>query len=356
MGSSMDRKRPDLPYRAALIGCGRVAWMLEDDPLEKKPCTHMGAYMELGKTGRVEVTAASDADPARLSEFGKRYGIENLYLDYREMLLQERPEIVSICAWAPERAAMVVDAVEAGARGVWCEKAVATSMDEATAILKAAEAAGAEMIVSHMRRWSPEYAKAKEIIENGGIGTLQSITSHFSGSFIHTGTHAFDVLRWFGGDIEWIEGTLEEGGGTLPWYVADDRGGRAFIKFKNGAHAAVFAESKGYFFFEFDIVGSHGRIRIGNNELLEYYRPSASRHYTGFKELYTVEFPEFEEANIWTSALTNLMDAMEGRARSRNGPVDGMSALEAALAVHESARRGSKIYLPLESSLKIRSR
>ena len=248
----MALKRPDVPYRAALIGCGRVAWMLEDDPLEKKPCTHMGAYMELARMGRVEVTAASDSDPARLHEFGKRYGVERLYLDYREMLSQEAPQIVSICAYAPERSEMVKDATRAGAKGIWCEKALAT------------------------------------------------ITSHFSGSFIHTGTHAFDVLRWFAGEFEWIEGTLEDSTGSLPWDVADDRGGRAFIKFKNGAHGAIFAESKGYFFFEFDIIGSHGRIRIGNNDLLEYYRPSPSRHYTGFKELYLAEFPEYENGNIWT--------------------------------------------------------
>lgn len=352
----MDRKRPEGPYRGALIGCGRVAWMLEDDPLEKKPCTHIGAYEELARMGKVEVTAASDIDPARLREFGKRYGVEKLYLDYREMLSRERLDIVSICAWAPERAAMVIDTAGAGAKGIWCEKALATSMDEARAIVEAAGKNGAEMVVSHMRRWSPEYAKAKEIIENGGIGELQSITSHFSGSFIHTGTHAFDVLRWFGGDIEWVEGTLEDVAGSLPWDVADDRGGRAFIKFKNGVHGAVFAESKGYFFFEFDIIGSHGRIRIGNNDLLEYYRPSASTHYTGFKELYRVKFPEYEKANIWTGALTNLLDAMEGRVSSRNGPEDGLGALEAALAVHESHRRGGKVYLPLESRLKIRSR
>ncbi len=352
----MGLRRPEAPYRAAIIGLGRVAWMLEDDPLETKPCTHMGAYMELARMGRVEVTAASDADPARLHEFGRRYGVTKLYLDYREMLRKEAPEVVSVCAYAPERAEMVKDATRAGAKGIWCEKALATSLEEGRAIIEVAESTGAQMIVSHMRRWSGEYAKAKEIIDDGGIGSLQSITSHFSGSFIHTGTHAFDVLRWLAGDIEWIEGTLEDSTGSLPWDVADDRGGRAFIKFKNGAHGAVFAESKGYFFFEFDIIGSHGRIRIGNNGLLEYYRPSPSRHYTGFKELYKEEFPEYEEANIWTGALSNLLDAMEGKRASRNGPRDGMAALEAALAVHESARQGKRIYLPLESRLKIRSR
>lgn len=352
----MGLKRPEAPLRAAIIGCGRVAWMLEDDPLEKKPCTHMGAYMELARMGRVAVTAASDIDPARLHEFGRRYGVKTLYPDYREMLRKEAPEIVSVCAWAPERAGMVKDAVRAGARGIWCEKALATSMDEASAIVEAVEGSGAGMVVSHLRRWSPEYRKAKEMIEGGGVGVLQSVTSYFSGSFIHTGTHAFDVLRWLAGEIEWIEGTLEDDTGSLPGEVADDRGGRAFIKFKNGAHGAVFAESKGYFFFEFDIVGSQGRIRIGNNGLLEYYRPAASRHYTGFKELYKNEFPGYEEENIWTGALSNLLDAVEGKAASRNGPRDGLSALEAALAVHESHRQGTRVYLPLESRLRIRSR
>lgn len=246
----MGLRRPEAPYRAAIIGLGRVAWMLEDDPLETKPCTHMGAYMELARMGRVEVTAASDADPARLHEFGRRYGVTKLYLDYREMLRKEAPEVVSVCAYAPERAGMVRDAVRAGAKGIWCEKALATSMEEAAGITEAAESGKVEMTVSHMRRWSPEYEKAKEMIEEGRLGVLQSITSYFSGSFIHTGTHAFDVLRWLAGEIEWIEGTLEDGTGSLPWDVADDRGGRAFIKFKNGAHGAVFAESKGYFFFD----------------------------------------------------------------------------------------------------------
>ena len=55
-------------------------------------------------------------------------------------------------------------------------------------------------------------------------------------------------------------------------------------------------------------------------------------------------------------ALTNLLDAVVGRAGSRNGPRDALAALEAALAVHESHRREKRVYLPLESRLKIRSR
>jgi len=39
-------------YRAAVIGCGRTASLLEDDPLRAKPCTHMGHYR---KSRRIRV-------------------------------------------------------------------------------------------------------------------------------------------------------------------------------------------------------------------------------------------------------------------------------------------------------------
>jgi len=53
------------------------------------------------------------------------------------MLAKERLAIVSICAYAPDRYRMVVDAVHAGIRGIWCEKAFATSLDEAEAMVAA---------------------------------------------------------------------------------------------------------------------------------------------------------------------------------------------------------------------------
>ncbi len=350
-----------MSYTASIIGCGRVAWMLEDDPLEKKPCTHMGAYLALGGDV-VRVSSASDISPGRANAFGRRYSIDALYVDYMEMLKEEAPEIVSICAYAPERYRMVMDSIEAGVKGIWCEKAFATNMEEAGSMMDACAENNVSLIVSHLRRWSPDYQKAKELIDSGAIGRLQYIAAHFSGSLMHTGTHAFDVLNWFCGPAKWVSGGLEPGSferfKDLPWDVAGDSGGWAVIMFENNTYATVHADSKPYFFFEFDMVGSMGRIRIGNNDLLEYYTAEESAHYTGLKELRMRDFPAFENKNIWVGALRNLIDAMEGRAESSNGPIDGRNALEIALAIHESARMGGNaVELPLkDSKLTIRSR
>jgi predicted dehydrogenase len=338
-------------YRAAIIGCGRVAWMLEDDPLETRPCTHMGAYLAIGKEYGVEVVAASDNDGERLEAFKERFDTGSTYQDYREMLKDTSPDIVSICAYATQRHAMVMDSIDAGVRGIWCEKALATSLSEARSIIEASRKNKVSIIVSHMRRWSPNYRKVKDIIDLGGIGRLQSVVCHFSGSLMHTGTHAFDVLLWLCGPALWVTGTLEERKGAFVWDGAGDPGGSAVIGFDNGVYATVHAESKDYFIFEFDIIGSSGRIRIGNNEVLEYYTPEKSRRCTGIKELYLKEFPRFEDKNIWVEALGNLIETMEGRAGNQSGPEHGLRAMELVLAIHKSAMsKGVTIELPLDAA------
>ncbi|MBI5344327.1 MAG: Gfo/Idh/MocA family oxidoreductase [Deltaproteobacteria bacterium] len=346
-------------YRTAIIGCGRIAWMLEDDPLDVKPCTHMGAYLsEAGMKAGIEVVAASDINMDRLDAFGKRFGITGLYGDYREMLKRETPDIVSVCGYATERYPMVMEGIRAGVRGIWCEKAFAASVKEARLMVEACTERGVELIVSHMRRWSGEYRAAKEMVDAGMIGELLSVACLFSGSLVHTGTHAFDVLRWFCGPISWVEGALEGSSGGFSWDSEEDRGGRALIQFENGYYATVHAEAKKYFLFEFDIFGTEGRIRIGNNGLLEYYTPKESRHYTGLRELYPAPFPVIKnKENWWVGALTNLVEAMEKRGANLSTPEDGLRALEAALAVHMSAKKGGKrVELPIKkTSIRVRS-
>lgn len=353
---------PLRPYRASIIGCGRVAWMLEEDPLEAKPCTHMGAYQALGRD-LVEVVSASDVDRTRLEAFSRKYGVSPVYEDFREMLSTERPEIVSVCAYAPERLDMVTACVRAGVRGIWCEKAFGTSLAEARKMKQACEAGGTELIVSHLRRWSPRYRKAKEMIDAGAIGRVTSAVCHFSGSLMHTGTHAFDVLNWFLGRPEWVEGELDgeskdRPAGEFLWDTETDPGARATIGYSSGAYAAVHADTMPYFFFEFDFLGTGGRIRIGNNDVLEYFAPKDSTHYTGIKELSLEPFPPLDDKNIWEEALRNLIDCVEGKGENPNGPDSGLEALEVALAVHHSSvLGGARVELPLKKSeITVRSR
>ena len=225
----------DKIYRTAIIGCGRVGWLFEKDPLITwKPCTHAGIYR---KAKRTEIVSAADIQADRLHDFSKEFGVDNVYLDYNEMLKKERLDIVSVCAYAPDRFKMVKSVINAGVKGIWCEKAFATSLSEADEMVRLCEEHDVSLIVAHSRRWGGDYKLARKLISDGLIGHPMSAVCHFSGNMIHTGTHAFDVLRMFFGEVTWVQGNLEYRG-TVSHHrafestkdlISEDTGGYALI-------------------------------------------------------------------------------------------------------------------------------
>jgi hypothetical protein len=189
---------PPCPLKAAIIGTGRIGSLLERDALRSKPHSHAGWY---AAHPRVTLVAGADTDPERLADFGADWQIstDHLYADYRELLARERPDLVSICAYATERVEMARAAIDAGARGLWLEKAVACSMAEAADLRQLADRAGVAIVVNHMRRADPAWRRVAEIVAREELGRLESVHVRFSGHFLHTGTHAWDALdEWCG--------------------------------------------------------------------------------------------------------------------------------------------------------------
>ncbi len=117
---------------------------------------------------------------------------------------------------------------------------------------------------------------------------------------------------------------------------------------------------RGFFHFELDIIGQKGRIRIGNNQVLELYTTSNSDNYSGFVELDQLPFPEFEAQNNWLNIRKDLLNCLQtGSAPACSGKT-ARSTLEAALAFFSSSKKkGRRVNLPLglmQRRLKVISR
>lgn len=326
-------------FRAAIIGTGRIGSLLERDALRSKPHTHAGFY---AAHPRVTIVGGADTDPERLAEFGTDWNIasDHLYADYRELLARERLDFVSVCAYAPQRVEMARAAIEAGAKGLWLEKAVACSMTEAAALRHAADRANVAVVVNHMRRADRAWRRVAEIVAGEELGRLESVHVRFSGHFLHTGTHAWDALdEWCGpwASVQcWPDAQSDVGRSrppAAPGHVNEETGwaavprghtaerrepltdlsGLAHIIFENGVHAFVSGSRKRYFAFESDLTFSAGRIQIGN-DVRRVWRPAPSPRYEEFVEL--AETNETLDAPAPGSLLGELIDGVEnGRDR-----------------------------------------
>jgi predicted dehydrogenase len=340
-------------YRAAIIGCGRIASLLEQDPRRSKPHTHAGWYRA---HPAVELVAGSDIDERRLARFGSDWGIpaNRLYTDYREMLREQRPDIVSVAAFAPERLEMCLAAIDAGARGLWVEKAVACSLAEADRLQAAAAAHGVSVIVDHPRRTDSRYRAVREIIEAGRLGPLETVHAVFSGGLIHTGTHAWDLLDFWCGPWQsvraWLDpvpeldppgGEHDGPGAKTGWAsargvsrssepVLRDRGGRVHVTFGNAVHGFVSGSAKDYFVFQFDLLFRGGRVQLGN-DVCRVLEPADSPRYTGFLELAHSQTLRLH-APYGHPMLDDLVHALETGGQPAMSLANAVVALELGIA------------------------
>ena len=126
---------------------------------------------------RTELVAGSDPVDDRLSAFGKHYGINALYRDYREMIASERLDIVAIASRADLRPDATQCAVAQGALGVITEKPMAEHLQGADRMVEACAQAEVPLVCGAISVNHPAFAKAREIIDGGAIGNVLSFES-----------------------------------------------------------------------------------------------------------------------------------------------------------------------------------
>ena len=102
--------------------------MEDEQPLTNqfsKPYAHVSAYAAIEQT---EVVAVANRGADRMRHFARRFGVDNTYLDYREMIEKEKPAIVSVTTPSLARAEPIIFAAEHGVRGIYSAKGPCASL------------------------------------------------------------------------------------------------------------------------------------------------------------------------------------------------------------------------------------
>jgi len=335
---------------AALVEAGRIGCRLERDPLRGKPCTHAGA---LESTGQVRLVAAVDPDPERLAEFGRDWGVGLLYRSHLDLLEKERVDILAVASHTHTHAQIVVDAAASGkVRGIYCEKPIALTLEDADRMVEACERAGVALVIGHERRFGAHFFRARELVGSGELGEIRSVLGQAlsgeppalprdqfgGGPLFHDGTHLTDLMNYFCGPVEWVIGKTGRAHG--PQNVEHTASG--LIGFESGATG--FIEGGGrreYFAFELEIQGSRGVLRVGNRQP-ELWLARPSGRLSGFAELERAEFPDYTPNNGFTAAFEGLIRQLESGEPSLSTGRDGRAALAVILALYQSATRGGR--------------
>jgi len=235
----------------------------------------------------VDLVALCNRDRARGEVMAKRFGVPKVYTDVAEMLDRETPDFIDVIT-PPETHAAVCKL--AGERGVdiICQKALAPRLDEAVAIVTAAEADGVRFMVHDNFRFQPWHRELRRLLDAGAIGRLHSIScrtrmgdgwgenAYLSRQpyfrtmpqllVFETGVHFIDVFRYLGGEVREVYARLRR----LNPVIAGEDSGLLVFEFDGGGtglwdanrYNESLAEDARYTFGEFLLEGDRGAVRL----------------------------------------------------------------------------------------------
>jgi predicted dehydrogenase len=343
------------PVRVGLIGCGNVA--LGD---------HVPSYLSLPDAYRLVAIADPTRGRLELGRSMSGLAASDCHADAGDLLSRDDLDLVDICTPQHLRRDLVTAAAAAG-RHVLSEKPLATTPDDAWAMVAAAEAAGTTLAIMHNYLFFSEVSRTLELIASGEIGRVEVAILNWLGVEDRPGNAAYRPT--------WRHDPRQAGGGVLmdmlhivylaeallgtriervsAWATArrDDAPVEDIVvaRFEAADAVALVNVGWGSGVGGLSVSGSAGRIEVT-------YRDGGNGAFAPFDRLVVhgrngrSEVADLVDQDGVRALLADLAARLrEGRPAVASG-ADGAHTLEATLATYASAATGRTWELPLQPS------
>ena len=316
---------------------------------------HGEAYVaNLRRMEGVELLGVVDDDPLR----GQTIAAQNhaLYFHTYDDLFEAKPDGVIICTENNRHRPFVEMAASRGVH-VLCEKPIATTLEDARAIVDACEKAGVILMTAFPMRYSAPLLEIKTRLDQGDFGELYCFnatnqgelpTKHRAwfvdpelaggGAIMDHTVHLVDMMRWFtGSEVQTMYARsnkifhAEE--------VEVETGALEMLTFENNVFATIDASwSRPQYWptwggLTFEMVTQRGAVVVD-----------------AFRQNLNVYRHEWQRSNwaYWGSDMNHAMVSDFAAAIRENRPprvtgLDGLRAVEATLAAYESDRTGKTV-------------
>ena len=342
----------------ALIGCGRIA------------VNHIKA----AKNNNLEIVALCDVDDTKYGILEEKtesdFSCIRKYADFKAMIEEEHPELVSIATESGIHAEIALYCIEMGIHCI-IEKPMAMNMADADRIVALAKEKNVKVSACHQNRFNLAIQELRKAIENNRFGKLShgSINVRWNrnkgyydqapwrgtweqdgGCLMNQCIHGIDLLRWmFGDEVEEVYGTTCR---QFHDYLEAEDVGTAIVKFKNGAVGTIEGTVNVYpknLEETLYVFGEKGTVKIGGtstNNIDEWIFADATDEDSKKAGM------EEETSNVYGNGHTALFaDVIDSINTDREPYVDavaGRNAVEMILAIYKSKKTGLPVKLPLE--------
>lgn len=331
------------PIGIGVIGCGMMGTIFAEI-LSQEPLVHL--------------VGVSDIDPVACKALAHRFKTR-AFEDYRELLDVDGIDAVIVATSDQNHRDPCVEAASRR-KHFMVEKPLATTEEDARAIVDAVDRSGVVAMVGHTLRFDPRYVIAYDAIRSGRVGKPAHIYARRSGPVtpigrrlrgrtsvaFFLGSHDIDVMHWFtGARVQTVYSLATR---NLLQDLGVDDTIIALLEFNNGTIATLevswaLPDCPGPRVApSFEVFGTRGMVRI-----LAYEQGLALYSEDG------VETPNLiyesqvygRKFGIYTAEIKHFIDCVVTHTKPVVSVDEGLRAVEVVCAIHRSLERHDKVHL-----------
>ncbi|KRD41191.1 dehydrogenase [Cellulomonas sp. Root930] len=344
-----------------------------------------------------DMAAVAGRDAAAVSAAAAKLGWSSTETDWKALVSRDDIDLVDICTPGDTHAEIAIAALEAG-KHVLCEKPLANSVEEAEAMVRAAERAPGLAMVGFTYRRVPAIQLARTLVADGRIGTVRHVRAQYlqdwiadpqaplswrldkqkagSGALGDIGAHIVDLAQFVTGEsVTGVSAVLETfvkerpvasahsglhgtaGSETGPVTVDD---AAIFLGRMSGGGLATFEATRFAWgrknAIRLEINGSAGSLAFDFEDMnvLHFFDASQPAAEAGFRRIVVTE-PEHAYVAAWwpaghglgyehafTHQAVDLITAIASRTQPEPSFADGLAVQRVLDAVERSAADDSR--------------
>ena len=206
-----------------------------------------------------------------------------------------------------------------------------------------------KLVVSHQRRFTPGWTKAKEVIESGAIGEPIRAELRVKDGLLNWGTHSIDGARYILGDpkAKWVVGAVERYTNKFERDTPIEDSCIGLIHFEKNIQFFIQSDlmdnecDAG----KFEIYGTNGFLKVTETDLKIFNEDSK-----GWKNI-DLNLKEGDKAiggNMNAEQTKELIKWIEGGKKHRGAGDIAAETVEIMMGIYESARLNRVINFPMK--------
>jgi predicted dehydrogenase len=308
-----------------------------------------------------KVVACADADPKRAAALAEKYGA-TVCKHWQELLARKDIDVVVVAVPNAFTARIAIAALSAK-KHVLCEKPFGINTRESRAILAAAQKNKRLVKAGFNHRFHPALAKAKQLFDQGAIGTLIFLRARYGhggrkgmekewrsdrkiaggGELLDQGAHVIDLMRWFGGEFDFAYGVTD----IKVWRSKVEDNAFAILKNKNVTATFHVSTTNWGNIFSFEAFGDKGYLTVdglGRWYGVETLKFGKRKIQFGDVKLRVKPF-EKQADESWSDEWKHFANAIRGKGKLTGDGVDGLRANEIIEALYRSSRTHKEVRL-----------